>query len=269
MRHAWMAITLLILYSCAPASNPLHRRVGSDVVAEHSLAPSTQMDAIENLLSDGLYDDARQALHQAIDDGLKHPRAFFMLGNIAQHQERYEDARKWFDQAIHLAPSWPEPRLSLAEVYLTLERPAAAEQVFADLAQQFPRHPAGPHGQGWIALIRNKTREAAKQFEESLSRDADFAPALAGRARVARLDNNAQLEQTLLQRYRILRPLDPFAHFRLGQLEQAKGLLESARRNFKQAYELRPNRQTARALADLAIQQGDQEAARHWEERSR
>ena len=129
-----------------PAMNPLHQRVGADRVQQASLDASGRMDRIQNLLADGFYDDARSALNQAIADGLEHPRAFFMLGEVSTYQERYDEALAWLERSVQLAPRWPEPRLLQARVYMELDRLAAANRFLPPLKPYSPpsRRPARP-----------------------------------------------------------------------------------------------------------------------------
>ncbi|TVR44793.1 MAG: hypothetical protein EA402_06045 [Planctomycetota bacterium] len=264
----------LLLAGCTrdhapPLVNPLYRVAGESSVDKRSLTQARSMDRIEALLADGLFDDAASALDQAMAEGLRHPRAAYMRAHIEQQRGNFQAAAPWLEEAIQLAPGWPEPRLRLADIYIELNRPAAAQRLYAGLEQQFPHHPAGPYGRGMISLMRGRHAEAGPAFVEALTRDPSFAPAVHGQAVLARLSDQPSRERDFLNRYRSLRPLDPGVHFRLAQLDEASELFSSARRGYLRSWELRPAPRTARALADLFIRLGDEESAALWDERSR
>ena len=268
-RYSTGLVAICCFTGClSPAMNPVHRPIGADNVKQHSLDNAARMDRVQNLLADGFYDDAREELNLIIADGQQHPRAFFMLGEISAYQEHYEEALNWLERSIQMAPTWPAPRLLQARVYIELKRLAAAKQIFASFEDLFPRHPAGPYGRGWIALLNNQPVEAAAAFTESLQRNPNFHPAIAGRARLARAQGDTRLERELLGRFIYLRPMDPFGHRRMAQIDLEDGLLVSAKRGFERSYQLSPNRETAESLRQIAIQLGDNASAQMWEGRA-
>ena len=191
-----------------------------------------------------------------------------MLGEVSAYQARYDEALGWLERSVQLAPSWPEPRLLQARVYIELDRLVAAQQIFSSFETLFPRHPGGPYGRGWIALANNQTAVAAAAFTESLKRDPNFHPAIAGRARLARAQSDSNAERQLIGRYIILRPMDPYGHNRMAQIDLEDGLLTSARRGFERVYQLRPHPDTAESLRQIAIQLKDDQAAAHWQARA-
>ena len=117
-------------------------------------------------------------------------------------------------------------------------------------------------------MINNQLAEAAAAFTESLARNPNFDPAIAGQARLARLKGDLGRERELLGRYIILRPMDPYGHFRTAQIDLEEGLLTSARRSFERSYQLQPKQQTAEFLRQIAVQLNNSAHATYWQQRA-
>ncbi|TVR13626.1 MAG: hypothetical protein EA401_06345 [Planctomycetota bacterium] len=258
------ALVAMLLQSCVPPG----RVVGSDRPHSSSIERSRTMDQIEDLLRQGLFSEAQEAVSQALEDGYRHPRLWYLMARVDMANEAYEEALEHLHAAINAAPRWPQPRLLQAQAYLALQRTSSAQASFRSLQDLFPHHPAGPYGRGYVAMLREDYRVAQAAFAEALERDQHFTPAIAARAHIARMQGDRDLERRLLNRYRSLEPQVASAHRRLAELDAEDGLLESARRGFERAYRLQPNANTASELADLARQQGDEERAAYWQERA-
>lgn len=261
-------VAVLLLSSLVVACAPPGRVVGSDRPDSTSLERSRTMDQIEDLLRQGLFSQAQEAVDTALADGHRHPRLWYLKGRVSMANEAYEEALEHLNAAINAAPRWPQPRLMQAQAYLALQRTSSAQASFRSLQELFPHHPAGPYGRGYVAMLREDYSTAQAAFSEALERDEHFAPAIAARAHIARMQGDRALERRLLHRYRGLEPQVASIHRRLAELDAEDGLLESAQRGFERAYRLQPSAQTARELADLARQKEDAERATYWQERA-
>jgi tetratricopeptide (TPR) repeat protein len=174
----------------------------------------------------------------------------------------------WCEKAVAASPSWIEPRLLLARVYLKLERPAAAGSVYEDIDRLAPWSPWGPYGVGWVAWMRGDRERAAARFDEALKRDPDHLPSLRVRAAVAQAAGDAAAEARCLSRALVLMPEDPALHLRLADLAQAQERQEDVRRHLERAWSLDPRPATAHRLADLARLRGDPEDLARWTARA-
>jgi tetratricopeptide (TPR) repeat protein len=250
-----------LLSGCLPPRNPFHKVAGSETVEEDSLAQARRMDRIETLIEQGAYAEARATLTEAIEAGFEHPRAFYLQGRADHEEERYQSAAAWFDKAIALAPTWPEPRLALAQTFMDEGRFAAADSVFADIDTLFDWHPAGPYGRGFVAHGRGEDDDAVRWLEISLERSSTYIPAMRLRADIAHKRGEDRLQRLLMERYLVLQPEEPVAHIRLAELDAKDGLLESALRGYQRAWALQRDPSTARALADLLRRLGRPEEA--------
>ena len=233
-----------------------------------SLQEAREMDAIQGLMDDGLFDQARLRLTTLLDGGCQHPQAFLLQAQLHYQQGRLDEAIPWCNRALEASSWWIEPRLLLAQCYMRLKRLAAAENVLGDLDRLAPKLPWGPYGTGSIAAMRGDLPRATTLIDEALRRDPNHVPSLRVRAQLAAQGKEPELEEQLLGRYLAQVPDSQWAYSRLGELALAANRLEDARRAFLQSYDLRPMPATARSLAELAQRRGDLAEARAWQERA-
>jgi tetratricopeptide (TPR) repeat protein len=233
-----------------------------------SLHEAREIDAVQHLVNDGLFDRARKALDQLLAEGSRHPQAFYLKAQLTRQDGDVAGAIPWAVQACEASPSWIEPRILLAQAYLKLERWSAASGVFADIEHLAPKGPWGPYGQGAVAAMRGDHAAAAHFLDTALERDPDHLPSLQTRAQVARIQGDAATEERLLARVAALDPLDGDVRLRLGELAQAAGRAEDAKRQFLRAYELDPKPTTAAKLAALARAANDAEEEHRWNARA-
>jgi tetratricopeptide (TPR) repeat protein len=140
--------------------------------------------------------------------------------------------------------------------------------LFEDIDRLAPRGPWGAYGQAVVAAQRGDHAQAISFCERALERDPDHEPSIQLRAQLARLKGDTLGEERLLARYVALQPMDAEARVRLGELAQAAGRMEDARRQLMRAYELEPRPSTAAQLADLARLANDVDDERRWRQRS-
>ena len=233
-----------------------------------SLERSRQVDDIEHLLDEGRDGEVRTRLAQYFAEGGNHPRAHLLAGRLLFEEARWAEAVPHFDHAVAGSPRWFEPRHWLAQTYLKLHRPAAAEGVYQEVDRLLPEAPWGPWGMGTIAWQRGDSERGIALLEEALRRDPTHAPSLRTRANLAAIGNDAERERDLLERYLVQRPTDAEATFRLGELAAANGRPSEARRRFTDTWELSGNPTAAKRLAELAERAGDPVAARTWRARA-
>jgi len=224
------------------------------------------IDQAQQLITDGLYDQARTKLNLLFAHGCRHPQALMLEARLTFQQGDFEQSIPWCEKAIVSSPLWFEPRILLAQCYLKLKRYTNATACFEDIDRIAPELPWGPYGIGTIAATRGDTKTAVKELDLALLRDSTHAPSLEGRAGLARLLGDRATEELMLRRYVVQEPLDADAHERIGELAVSAGRREDARRAFERAYAITPYAEIAAHLMDLAHQRGDAAAERHWAE---
>ncbi len=233
-----------------------------------SLAEANDMDRIQQLMDDGLYDQARTKLDALLARGCQHPQAYLLRGQLHYQRGELEEVIPWCNKALESSSYWIEPRMLLAQTYIRLKRFSGAESVLNDLDRLAPKLPWGPYGTGTIAAMRGDLDRAIILLDEALKRDPKHIPSIRIRARLAAQKKDEKLEEQLLGRYLDQVPHASWAHERLGELAVVDNRLVDARRSFLRAYELNPSRSTALRLAELAQRQNDTKEAEYWQFRA-
>jgi tetratricopeptide (TPR) repeat protein len=256
-----------LLVSCDQGGGEI-RAAGPPEPSHATIEEAKQIDEAQGLVDDGMFDQARAKLDALFAKGCRHPQAMIIEAKLAYRQGDFEQAIPWCDRALEASPLWVEPRVLMAQSYLKLKRYAAAASSFEDIDRIAPDSPWGPYGMGVIAAMRGDAGTASKELDRALARDGKHAPSLEARAGVARMQQDRALEEKLLQRYVVEEPLDAFAIERLGELARASDRLEDARRAFERSYELARLPDSAKQLAELARQRGDEADERLWSGRA-
>ena len=100
------------------------------------------------------------------------------LGNLYFSQEKYEDARAEYAEAVRLNPSTAN-RYSLGQAYIELGRFSDAEIQYNEIQRLAPQEAGGYLGMGQVYSRQGKHEEAIRQFKEAVSRDEDLYDAYA------------------------------------------------------------------------------------------
>jgi tetratricopeptide (TPR) repeat protein len=270
MVRALLLSGIVLMPACARNVGYSGRGVFNEVLTSSptALADAERVDAAQHLYTDGLFDRAREAVDGLLADGVRHPQVFMLKAQLLRQAGDLDGAISWCAKAVEASPAWVEPRVLAAQIHLARERYAAAASLFEDIDRLAPRGPWGAYGQAVVAAQRGDHAQAISFCERALERDPDHEPSIQLRAQLARLKGDTLGEERLLARYVALQPMDAEARVRLGELAQAAGRMEDARRQLMRAYELEPRPSTAAQLADLARLANDVDDERRWRQRS-
>ena len=95
------------------------------------------------------------------------------LGNLYFSQEKYDDARAEYAEAVRLNPSTVN-RYSLGQAYIELGRFEDAETQFNEIIRLAPNDPGGYLGRGQTYSRQGKYDDAIAQYQEASSRNPDL-----------------------------------------------------------------------------------------------
>jgi predicted Zn-dependent protease len=109
------------------------------------------------------------------------------LGNLHMDAERWEEAVRWYREALALDPARPDVATDLGACLVSAGRPAEALAEFEKVLRAVPDHRNALYNRGIALLQMGRGREAATAWEELLKRHpAD--PQLQGlRARIEQI----------------------------------------------------------------------------------
>jgi tetratricopeptide (TPR) repeat protein len=233
-----------------------------------SLEEARDMDLIQQLMDDGLYEQARVRLDKLLNQGCQHPQAYLLRAQLFYQRGELEEVIPWCNKALEASSYWIEPRMLLAQNYIRLKRLSSAENVLNDLDRLAPKLPWGPYGTGTIAAMRGDMPRAIILIDKALQRDPRHVPSLRIRAQLAAQGKDPHFEELILGRYLAEVPDSAWAHERLGELALADRRLADATRSFLRAYDLHPSTTIARRLAELAQRRNDPAEATYWQTRA-
>ena len=182
----------------------------------------------------GEVEDARQSLSTALDLDPNSYEAWHLLGDMERGQGRLREAELAYGQAIDHARLPYIFHLKRALTRMALQDLDGAEQDLGALRRQGANHPATHYVQGLIHFQRGQYSDAQTSFQESLSRNPGFQPAVffLGATHLAQQQwRQAELQ---LQNYVFAHPesdeaarLLAQAQLGQGELGQAEALLRS------------------------------------------
>ena len=168
-----------------------------------------------------------------------------MLGKIALHQGRSEEAEDYLKKGLDADPNQLEGYISLASLYLRLETVEMALEIVRELEKQKPDNPVGPMLQGMILESMGRKRDAMAQYEKVLAMRPDFGPAANNLAYLyLEVHRDPQSALPLAELARRELPDHPAVADTLGWVYQKKGLHYKAMNLFLEALEHLPDQPT-------------------------
>jgi len=100
------------------------------------------------------------------------------LGNLYFSLERYAEAEKQYEAAVHTNPS-AENHFALGQAYLNTDALSKAQAQFNEVRRLTPEKPNGAYGLGLVYSKEGRYEEAIREFEEAIRLDKDFHDAYA------------------------------------------------------------------------------------------
>ena len=95
------------------------------------------------------------------------------LGNLYFSQEKYDDARGQYAEAVRLNPSTVN-RYSLGQAYIELGRYSDAETQYDEIQRLAPQEAGGYLGMGQVYGRQGEFEEAIRQFQQAINLDPDL-----------------------------------------------------------------------------------------------
>lgn len=185
-------------------------------------------------------------------------RLLVQAGKLYQDLDRYEEARRLFEEAVRMEPEGARPRLFLGQFLLMLDSPGEALSQFREAARLEPEL-AGTHLACADAALRmGRLAEAEEAADRALALEPENADALQVRALI-HLQNSASADapvkaRELLERAAQLAPADALLLYNLGRAALRMGDAAAAAAAFEQAVHRDPRHLAARMNLARAYQ---------------
>lgn len=143
----------------------------------------------------------------------------YRIGEAYQSIADYKSARRFYENAYHLAPDYPDFLNKYAGACLNVNDINKSQQLYEKLVKDFPNFAAGYSNLGYIYLTQQKIEEALILFDKALQLDPDYELALMNKASVMMVQNKQKEAKEILKHVLALNPNQQTAKRALEQLK--------------------------------------------------
>jgi protein O-mannosyl-transferase len=227
---------------CAPLGRKILERTAVTFVAVAVAA-----SAVATHFRNRDYESEVTLWHDIIAKAPDNPRPYFLLGRQLEEHRRRAEARRYFEQALAVDPSFV-PALSRMAIQAADERRFdEAESYVGRIAQILPDSPQLLVRYGVLRAAQGRTDEAAANFSATLLREPENGEALAGLALLLDAAGRTDEAVELYRRFTAAQPDDPTPWNNLGVIYHSQGRYEEAVAAFRRAVGLRYRHVEARS----------------------
>jgi tetratricopeptide (TPR) repeat protein len=196
-----------------------------------------QFQEAEELLRQGLIEQAKEKMQQALERNPSSVEGYNLLGIICSDQKDFTSALEAFQQALKLDPNSTRTRNNLGSVYVAQEKPDLAEKEFRTVVRIDPANRDGNYNLGLVLMAKGQPAEAISHFQ---------------RVRPGNVETRFNLIRAFLQAHRPTEGLkaatelsaqnkdDVQLHFTLGVLLASEKQYRPAQLELEKANALRP-----------------------------
>jgi tetratricopeptide (TPR) repeat protein len=209
--------------------------------------------------------EARRLVQRWREAQPENPQTFFVEGEIHDCEVSASEAATCYQQALHIDPQHDEARLKLTAALLE-------QRAFAEAAPHLEylrrRQPDNLQVAVRLAACRSflgKPEEAVRLLEEVLSRQPDFAPALAERGKIALDHEEYAAAENWLHQAVARNPHDQLARYSLAQCLRRLGKEAKAQEQEQQLHRLEADLKRLGQIATRDMSQMPHSAALHCE----
>lgn len=208
--------------------------------------------------------EARGYLQSALDSDPQFDRALELLGDIEREAGQLEAAEAAYTKALEASNQPFSPRIKRALMRVMQADYDGAEQDLETLQKQIEEHPALSYLSGLIAFNQQEFERARPYFQEALSRDPDYMPAVFYLGATQYALDNWQQAVSYLNRYVSRVPNAPEAQRMLALARLQDGDSERAEQILNTVLERDPQDQATLAMvSNLYLAQGRTDEALH------
>jgi arylsulfatase A-like enzyme/Flp pilus assembly protein TadD len=135
------------------------------------------------------------------DQDSRDPETLAVLGRILAQWGRPQEARRWFERALEIDPTYPPARVDLAILLLMRGRPDEARPALEAALRRDPFHAEGWNALGVIHLEQGRLDPAIQAFRRAIEADPRLPDALFNLAAASSRAGRVAEAITALERY--------------------------------------------------------------------
>jgi tetratricopeptide (TPR) repeat protein len=116
------------------------------------------------------FETAKMAADTIVATQPKAARGYFYQGMLAEEAKHYDDALRFYAQAVDLQPEGIEPLQAQIRLLMALKRPDEAMKRLDDIIARVPNNALAPDLKGELLLAQGKTVEAQEAYKMAIQR---------------------------------------------------------------------------------------------------
>ena len=209
--------------------------------------------------------EARRLLQRWRQSQPDNPQTFFVEGELHDCEVLASEAVTCYQQVLQLDPQHDEARLKLTAALLEQRAFAAAVPHLEYLRQHQPDNLQVPVRLGACRAFLGQQEEAVRLLDDALSRQPDFAPALAERGKIALAREEYAAAVNWLRQAVERNPTDHSARYSLVQCLRHQGKETEAQQQEQQLKQLEADLKRINEIATRGMAQAPHSAALHGE----
>jgi len=195
----------------------------------------------EGLFWQGNQSGAEADLRKAIEVAPDNAAGYFQMGNLLAGQKKYDEAEKYFIQALQKDPSSPDALSGLVNANLVRKQSARALKLVQDQIALSPNNTAFYTLLGEVEIRNQDQARAEEAFQKAVALDKNNVAAFLGLSsvQVAR----GSLDQAIANYQRALQenPRDARLYVAFASLRESRGEWQQAEDLYKKALEIQPD----------------------------
>lgn len=143
---------------------------------ERTDALSAALSEVLGAMAQGCDDDADDRLQALLLAAPDNPQLHFLAGAVGAQRQDYARAERHWRDALALASGWRDARFQLGLMYVTLDRPAEAQNLLAPLAADGEVDAVACYARGLQAILSGTWADARFWLERGVIADVANAP---------------------------------------------------------------------------------------------
>jgi Flp pilus assembly protein TadD len=168
------------------------------------------------------------------------PKAQFLLGNIYNEANRFEQAIEQYQRVLELEPDSASAQTNMGVVYYKMGDLETAIQQFKAALELEPDDAETHYLLGAAYVQQDELEQGKTEFETAITLDEELAPPYIGLGNVYLLQGDMAAALDVLEQAVALNPNSPEAYFALGQVYLQMGNIADARAALEKVLTLNP-----------------------------
>ncbi|MAA77774.1 MAG: hypothetical protein CL916_00825 [Deltaproteobacteria bacterium] len=220
-----------------------------------------------SVIAQGKIEEAKNRLEKLPNNA----QMWFYRGVVAENEEKREEAKRCYVQALCADEHYIDARFNLALLYVGEQKYVEGTEHYLQILETDPKHIEAQLGLGGISIVQKNYTRALEYYQHVFSRDdivlqgsSQLWPHVLEWAILCRLEGLYTKSESILDDLIALNPQNTKAWYQKGILYEEIGALEKSQNHFLKALEFaRQNHAIHSSLGTLYKRMGEYAKAEH------